>query len=149
LAASAWDPQSDGLIAACLNFRSHLVIDTLEARIGKPVVISTQAALWHLLQLAGIKRRSMDSASFCESISTRAEEDKWWPKRSDRSMNFFEETVARHMPWLRAPALKTAFCRHRLSLYLPEVRLYAGLHAWDRAWSFCAARAVLPIWVQS
>jgi hypothetical protein len=55
LAASAWDPQSDGLIAACLNFRSHLVIDTLEARIGKPVVISTQAALWHLLQLAGIK----------------------------------------------------------------------------------------------
>jgi maleate isomerase len=55
LAASAWDPRSDGLIAACLNFRSHLVIDTLEARIGKPVVISTQAVLWHLLRLAGIK----------------------------------------------------------------------------------------------
>ena len=55
LAASAWDPQSDGLIAACLNFRSHLVIDTLETRIGKPVVTSTQAVLWHLLRLAGIK----------------------------------------------------------------------------------------------
>jgi maleate isomerase len=55
LAASAWDPQSDGLIAACLNFRSHLVIDTLEARIGKPVVTSTQAVLWHLLRIAGIK----------------------------------------------------------------------------------------------
>jgi maleate isomerase len=55
LAASAWDPQSDGLIAACLNFRSHLVIDTLETRIGKPMVTSTQAVLWHLLRLAGIK----------------------------------------------------------------------------------------------
>jgi maleate isomerase len=54
LAASAWDPRSDGLIAACLNFRSHLLIDTLEARIGKPVVTSTQAVLWHLLRLAGI-----------------------------------------------------------------------------------------------
>jgi maleate isomerase len=54
LAASAWDPRSDGLIAACLNFRSHLVIDTLEARIGKPVVTSTHAVLWHLLRLAGI-----------------------------------------------------------------------------------------------
>jgi maleate isomerase len=54
LAAGAWDPQSDGLIAACLNFGFHLVIDTLETRIGKPVVISTQAVLWHLLRLAGI-----------------------------------------------------------------------------------------------
>jgi maleate isomerase len=35
LAMRAWDPQSDGLIAACLNFRSHLVIDALETRIGK------------------------------------------------------------------------------------------------------------------
>jgi maleate isomerase len=54
LALGAWDPQSDGLVAACLNFRSHLVIDVLEARIGKPVVSSTQAVLWHLLRLAGV-----------------------------------------------------------------------------------------------
>ena len=54
LAMRAWDPQSDGLVAACLNFRSHLVIDTLEARIGKPVVTSTQAVLWRLLRLAGV-----------------------------------------------------------------------------------------------
>ena len=31
LALGAWDPQSDGLIAACLNFRSHPIIDALEA----------------------------------------------------------------------------------------------------------------------
>lgn len=55
LALGAWDPQSDGLVAACLNFRSHLVIDALEARIGKPVVSSTQAILWRLLRLAGVR----------------------------------------------------------------------------------------------
>ncbi|MBV8133983.1 MAG: hypothetical protein JO282_15930 [Alphaproteobacteria bacterium] len=54
LALTAWDPRSDGLIAACLNFRSHPVIDALEAKIGKPVVTSTQAVLWHLLRLAGV-----------------------------------------------------------------------------------------------
>jgi maleate isomerase len=55
LALGVWDPQSDGLIAACLNFRSHPIIDALEARIGKPVVTSTQAVLWHLLRLAGVE----------------------------------------------------------------------------------------------
>jgi len=54
LALGAWDPAADGIVIACLNFRSHPVIDALEARIGKPVVTSTQAMLWHLLRLAGI-----------------------------------------------------------------------------------------------
>ena len=54
LALRTWDPQSDGLIAACLNFRSHPIIDAIEARIGKLVVTSTQAVLWHLLRLAGV-----------------------------------------------------------------------------------------------
>jgi len=52
-ALGAWDPASDGIIIACLNFRSHPIIDALEARIGKPVVTSTQATLWHVLRLAG------------------------------------------------------------------------------------------------
>ena len=54
LALGAWDPGSAGLIIACLNFRSHPIIDELEARIGKPVVTSTQATLWHVLRLAGV-----------------------------------------------------------------------------------------------
>jgi maleate isomerase len=54
LALGAWDPASDGLIIACLNFRSHPIIDELEARTGKPVVTSTQATLWHVLRLAGV-----------------------------------------------------------------------------------------------
>jgi maleate isomerase len=57
LAMSAWDPASDGIICACLNFRSHLVIDEIEARTGKPVVTSTQAVLWHALRLAGVTAR--------------------------------------------------------------------------------------------
>jgi maleate isomerase len=55
LALRTWDPQSDGLIAACLNFRSHPIVEAVEARIGKPVVTSTQAVLWHLLRLAGVE----------------------------------------------------------------------------------------------
>src|SRR5438874_8004541 len=54
LALGAWEPSADGIIIACLNFRSHPIIDALEARIGKPVVTSTQAVLWHALRLAGI-----------------------------------------------------------------------------------------------
>ena len=54
LALGVWDPSADGIIIACLNFRSHPIIDTLEARIGKPVVTSTQAVLWHGLRLAGV-----------------------------------------------------------------------------------------------
>lgn len=54
LVLGAWDPASDGTIIACLNFRSHRVIDELERRTGKPVVTSTQATLWHVLRLAGV-----------------------------------------------------------------------------------------------
>ncbi len=54
LALGAWDPASDGTIIACLNFRSHPIIDELERRTGKPVVTSTQATLWHVLRLAGV-----------------------------------------------------------------------------------------------
>src|ERR1051325_266422 len=54
LALGAWDAASDGTIIACLNFRSHPIIDELERRTGKPVVTSTQAALWHVLRLAGV-----------------------------------------------------------------------------------------------
>jgi maleate isomerase len=55
LALGAWDAASDGTIIACLNFRSHPIIDELERRTGKPVVTSTQATLWHVLRLAGVR----------------------------------------------------------------------------------------------
>lgn len=46
---------ADALVVSCLNTRSHTVIDALERALGKPVISSTQATLWHALRLAGIK----------------------------------------------------------------------------------------------
>ena len=53
LARGAWNPEADALLISCLNMRSHLVIDELEKELGKPVVTSTQATLWHLMRLGG------------------------------------------------------------------------------------------------
>ncbi len=57
LGARGFDPRADGLIMTCLNTRSHTVIDRLEQKLGKPVITSTQATLWHALRLAGIDDR--------------------------------------------------------------------------------------------
>ena len=57
LAIRGVDLRADGLIMTCLNTRSHTVIARLEDRLGKPVITSTQATLWHALRLAGIDDR--------------------------------------------------------------------------------------------
>jgi len=57
LAIRGVDLRADGLIMTCLNTRSHTVIDRLEQKLGKPVITSTQATLWHALRLAGIDDR--------------------------------------------------------------------------------------------
>ena len=57
LGRKGFDPRSDALIMTCLNTRSHTVIDRLEKALGKPVITSTQATLWHALRLAGITDR--------------------------------------------------------------------------------------------
>jgi maleate isomerase len=57
LGVRGFDPRADGLIMTCLNTRSHTVIDRLEQDLGKPVITSTQATLWHALRLAGIRDR--------------------------------------------------------------------------------------------
>jgi maleate isomerase len=57
LGLRGFDPRADGLVMTCLNTRSHTVIDRLERQLGKPVITSTQATLWHALRLAGIDDR--------------------------------------------------------------------------------------------
>ena len=57
LGLRGFDARADGLIMTCLNTRSHTVIDRLEQALGKPVITSTQATLWHALRLAGIDDR--------------------------------------------------------------------------------------------
>jgi maleate isomerase len=51
----AWDDSADGLFISCMNFDAMPTVQTLEDRIGKPVVTSHSATLWRALSLAGIK----------------------------------------------------------------------------------------------
>lgn len=55
LGSEGCDPNADALVISCLNTRSHTVIEPLEQALGKPVITSTQATLWHALRLAGVK----------------------------------------------------------------------------------------------
>jgi len=57
LGKRGFDSKSDALIMTCLNTRSHTAIARLEQALGKPVITSTQATLWHALRLAGITDR--------------------------------------------------------------------------------------------
>ncbi len=57
LGLKGWDKRADALVISCLNTRSHTVITALEQAIGKPVITSTQATLWHALRLAGVQDR--------------------------------------------------------------------------------------------
>lgn len=54
LAKETWDPSADALVVSCANFRSHDVIEALEADLGVPVITSTQAPLWRALRMAGV-----------------------------------------------------------------------------------------------
>jgi len=57
LGVRGMDQRADALVISCLNTRSHTVIDDLEKRLGKPVITSTQATLWHALRIAGVEDR--------------------------------------------------------------------------------------------
>jgi maleate isomerase len=41
------------MFIGCMNLKSHLVIDRLEAELGVPVVTATQASLWAALSELG------------------------------------------------------------------------------------------------
>lgn len=47
------DPRADAYFLSCTNIHSLDVIEDLESRLGKPVVASNQATLWHCLRLLG------------------------------------------------------------------------------------------------
>jgi len=49
------DADAEALVISCLNTRSHTVIAALEQALGRPVITSTQATLWHAMRLAGVK----------------------------------------------------------------------------------------------
>ena len=45
---------ADAVFLSCTNVRTIEVIETLERELGRPVVTSNQAGLWHALRLAGV-----------------------------------------------------------------------------------------------
>lgn len=49
------DPDADGVVITCTNYRTLDAIPTLEADLGKPVVTSNQATLWDALRSAGVE----------------------------------------------------------------------------------------------
>jgi maleate isomerase len=57
LGRNGWSEASDALIISCLNTRSHAAVAALEQTLGKPVITSTQATLWHALRLAAVEDR--------------------------------------------------------------------------------------------
>jgi maleate isomerase len=54
-AAEAADtPEAEGLFLSCTALRAAEVVDAIEARLGKPVVTSNQAAIWRMTRHAGL-----------------------------------------------------------------------------------------------
>jgi maleate isomerase len=45
------DPDADALFISCTALRSSMVVGELEQKLGKPVITSNQALVWHCLQL--------------------------------------------------------------------------------------------------
>ena len=50
------DPSADALFISCTALRASLVIDAIERRLGKPVISSNQALVWHSLHLIGYQQ---------------------------------------------------------------------------------------------
>jgi maleate isomerase len=52
-ALSVCDEQADLLFISCTALRASLAVEQIEDALGKPVVTSNQALVWHVLQLLG------------------------------------------------------------------------------------------------
>ncbi len=52
-AAQICDPDADALFISCTAIRAASIVAAVEQKLGKPVVTSNQALVWHCLQLMG------------------------------------------------------------------------------------------------
>lgn len=55
LAKETYTPETDAHLISCAGWRTLPIIEKLENDIGKPVVTSVQAVMWHALKLTGLK----------------------------------------------------------------------------------------------
>lgn len=56
-ALEAARPEADAYLISCANISVFPVIETIEQQLGRPVVTSNQAVLWHALRLLGESHR--------------------------------------------------------------------------------------------
>lgn len=49
-------PESDAIFVSCTNFPTLEVVQSLEERLGKPVITSTTASMWEMLRMVGDRR---------------------------------------------------------------------------------------------
>ncbi|NVK34123.1 MAG: aspartate/glutamate racemase family protein [Rhodobacteraceae bacterium] len=49
------NPEVEAVFASCTNLRTFKVIEACEKKIGKPVISSNQALVWHMLKQAGLE----------------------------------------------------------------------------------------------
>jgi maleate isomerase len=57
LASAANKPESEAIFLSCIALHTIDVIEKLEYDLGKPVVSSNQATMWHLLRLANVNEK--------------------------------------------------------------------------------------------
>lgn len=50
----AMSPEADALFISCTALRASLAVEALETALGRPVVTSNQAIVWHALDLVGL-----------------------------------------------------------------------------------------------
>ena len=59
----------DAVFASCTNLNTFSVIDDAEAKLGKPVISSNSALIWHLCALAGLRAMTPGALSKLASSS--------------------------------------------------------------------------------
>jgi maleate isomerase len=65
---------AQGLFLSCTNVHTPPVIQSLETRIGRPVVTSNQAVLWHALRLCGLDDVVPELGRLFQVSSTQVDE---------------------------------------------------------------------------
>ena len=56
-ARSVDTPDAEAVFISCGALRSLDIVEALERELGKPVICSNQAMMWHVLRLSGIADR--------------------------------------------------------------------------------------------
>jgi maleate isomerase len=58
-------PNAQAIVLSCANFRAWDVAAEIERDLGKPVITSNQAVLWHMLHILGATAHISDDTALC------------------------------------------------------------------------------------